>query len=154
MDIENVLLALRRQEIKITPQRRGIVQALAGAGRPLTVKEIYQQVKNIFPDVSQDTVYRTVDLLVRLQVAVPLHLTDGQASRYELQDPNAPHHHLVCLGCGKSFCLQSCPLTHQEIPEAADLHFKVKQHALEFYGYCAQCQGEGDGSTGEAELPT
>lgn len=139
MKAEEAVMSLRDQGIKVTPQRRGIIQVMAAAGRPLTVQEIYQQVKESFPEMSQDTVYRTLDLLVRLEIAVPLHLADGQASRYELQNPENPHHHLVCLGCGESFCLRSCPLTHLQLPEAVELNFTVKQHALEFYGYCEKC---------------
>lgn len=139
MKVEEAVMSLKGQGVKVTPQRRGIIQVMARAERPLTVQEVYQQVKEAFPEMSQDTVYRTLDLLIRLQVAVPLHLADGQASKYELQDPESPHHHLVCLGCGESFCLQSCPLTHLAIPEAQDLKFTVKQHALEFYGYCEKC---------------
>lgn len=139
MKVEEAVVSLRGQGIKVTPQRRGIIQVMATAARPLTVQEIYQQAKEAFPEMSQDTVYRTLDMLVRLQVAAPLHLADGQASRYELQNPENPHHHLVCLGCGESFCLQSCPLTHSQLSEARELHFTVKQHALEFYGYCEKC---------------
>ena len=139
MMINHAVEMLKGYGIKITPQRRGIIEVMTRVRKPLTIQEILQRVRKKFPDISHDTVYRTVDLLVRFQVVVPLHLTDGEVNRYELQDPTNPHHHLVCLGCGVSFCLESCPVNHQQIPEAKELDFTIKRHALEFYGYCKKC---------------
>jgi len=130
---------LKSQGIKITPQRRVIIEALHQEKSPLTVQELLQKVRQRFPDISHDTVYRTIGLLLQLQVVVPLHLTDGETVKYELQDPRNPHHHLICLGCGDSFCIDDCPLERLPVPEAGEIGFTVKWHTLEFYGYCHKC---------------
>jgi len=139
MHQEKAIAVMKANGVKVTPQRRGIISALQRADQPLSIKEIYKRVKKVFPDISHDTVYRTVDMLVRLQVLAPIHLTGRVTGKYELQDPEKPHHHLICIKCGRSFCLKNCPLDTAAVPEAEQLSFKIKGHALEFYGYCEGC---------------
>jgi len=140
METEKILAYLKKQKIKITPQRRLIIETLAEKNAPMSVPEIFQEVQKFYPEISLDTVYRTLHLLVANQVALPLHLIDGKTNSFELQDPQNPHHHLICLACGKIICLQQCPLKEASLPEAQTLDFLVQKHALEFYGYCQNCR--------------
>lgn len=140
MDKEKILTSLKAQKIKITPQRRFIIELMANKNAPMSAQEIYQEAHRTFPEISLDTVYRTLNLLVKNQLAVPLHLIDGKVSSFELQDPQNPHHHLICLACGKIVCLDECPLKETLLPQAQKLNFLVKKHVLEFYGYCNKCR--------------
>lgn len=45
---------LRRQGGRTTPQRRALVELLAGADRPPTAPELYTRLVQQFPDMAQD----------------------------------------------------------------------------------------------------
>ena len=50
------------------------------------------------------------------------------------------HHHLVCTECGKTECIDICPMNEQYEQEAARKGFTITGHVFEFYGLCHDCQ--------------
>lgn len=122
---------------KITPQRRIILQALVDSSKHLSAEEIAERVNRVESGISVATVYRNLNLLVKIGMVSKLDLHDGPA-RYEL---NQGHdHHLVCLGCGNAIKLGVCPM-QGEIKELIEkTGFEVDSHHFEITGYCRKCQ--------------
>ena len=85
---------LRDRGYRLTPQRNLIWEVLRGAGRHMTAEEVAAEVRRTLPDVNVSTVYRTLELLVSLDLVVETRL-EGSACYYEVS-PEPTHHHFVC----------------------------------------------------------
>lgn len=129
---------LKQNGYKITPQRRAIIEVLAEAPLALKACEIWEKVKQEYPDTSQDTIYRNLTLLVDLSIVQQIYLRSKETSRFEINIPH--HHHLICLKCGCYYCLEGCLVDEQDLKAAKQKGFTVSGHALELYGYCLSCQ--------------
>ena len=125
---------------KVTPQRVAVFEAICERGGHPTVDQIYQEVRQRFPMISLNTVYQTMEALVRLKV-VSLVGHSLEAARYET-DP-VPHHHAVCIACKRIIDVFEAALGRVQLPRAVKDRFQVVGHRVEFYGYCADCRSSG-----------
>ena len=125
----------------MTPQRLEALRALMAANAPLSAQALLERVKMAYPCVSLDTIYRNLQTLMTTGLVAQIHLQSKGIALYEYQG-DRHHHHAVCLHCGKSFCVDSCPLPASLPAPEADLHFRIVSHAFEVYGYCTTCQTE------------
>ena len=91
--------ALRRGGHRLTPQRQLILQVLDQAGHHLSAEEISDTVQRTYPGMSLSTVYRTLDLLVRLGLVLEARLGSDRRV-YELARETGEHTHLICRVCG------------------------------------------------------
>lgn len=134
---------LRKKGYKFTPQRKAILDVVAeSVGLHLSSEEIYDLVKAKSPDIGLATVYRTVQLLVDLEVLSKLNLDDGFV-RYELNDHDSDqhhHHHLICSECGKIIEVKEDLLDSIEKEIEEKYKFQIKDHKLKFFGLCLSCQ--------------
>ncbi|MPM78888.1 Zinc-specific metallo-regulatory protein [bioreactor metagenome] len=137
--MERVILILRRNGYKITPQRRAVIMALTTNGKFATAHQVLAYVKTGFPDMSLDTVYRNLSLLVELGVVHEIKTRGREGNLFEITT-DEHHHHLVCITCGKAECLDFCPIHAEDLDRAEKSGFKITSHALEFYGYCRECR--------------
>src|SRR5438093_10477299 len=83
--------------LKLTPQRRAIVEFLAGALHHPSAEDVVVAVNSRFPLTSRATVYNTLKLLK--DASLVRELSRDGVVRY---DPNLDrHHHFICRGCGR-----------------------------------------------------
>jgi len=93
------------------------------------------------------TIYRSLDLLVRAGFINKIDIGDGQ-SRYEFKsdEKDEHHHHAICTKCGKiidysDFLDEELGLVRKtERNLARKYNFIVKDHSIDFYGLCKDCQ--------------
>ncbi|MCX7784465.1 MAG: transcriptional repressor [Meiothermus sp.] len=86
---------LRRAGHRVTPQREQLLELLYHSGKRQSALELCAQVRGMNPA----TVYRNLAFLVQVGL---VHAVEIQGELYyELNNPNAPHHHLVCRRCGR-----------------------------------------------------
>lgn len=141
MQHSRLLAELKRRGYKVTPQRRAILQALCAFERPPSAREILENIRVAFPEISLDTVYRNLNLLAGAGLVHQINLQARESTRYEVGGSH--HHHLVCLGCGESVCVTHCAMGKRELALAREKEFRVVSHAFEIYGYCKQCGSGG-----------
>lgn len=136
---------LRENGLKVTTQRVAILEVLNS--RPdehLTAEEIYDYVKETYPEIGLATVYRTIQLLSELNLIEKLNLEDGYV-RYEMgkgdRDSSGGHrhHHLICLECDGIFSFQYDLLDALEEKIYETRGFKVEDHEVKLFGYCKRC---------------
>lgn len=139
MEFEQTLSGLKARGFKLTPQRVEILRVLASEGRPVAAQEVFAAVRQVLPNISLDTVYRNLAMLTQDGLTNQVNLQVKESARFELQGPEHHHHHLVCLGCSRSFCVETCPLP-LDVKSTEDPRFQVVSHAFEVYGYCSACQ--------------
>lgn len=138
MTPEHLYKLWRQEGGRITPQRRAVVETLAAAGGPRSAPELLETLQSAYPDLSADTVYRILDSCVRSGAAEVFHVPTRRADRYEWVD--RPHHHCVCLGCGKVTCLPSCPVDQEREQQLLPTGFRTVRHEYQIFGYCGECQ--------------
>jgi Fur family ferric uptake transcriptional regulator len=130
---------LREQGYRLTPQRNLIWEVLRDAGRHMTAEEVAADVRRTMPDVNVSTVYRTLELLVSLDLVVETRL-EGNACYYEVS-PEPSHHHFVCTRCGAvgHFGDELLAPVYDELGRRRD--FSVGQIQLTAFGLCGACRG-------------
>ena len=133
---------LREQGYRLTPQRNLIWEVLRDAGRHVTAEEVAAEVRRTLPDVNVSTVYRTLELLVSLDLVVETRL-EGSVCYYEVS-PEPTHHHFVCTQCGAvgHFSDELLAPVHAELTERQG--FAVSQIQLTAFGRCRQCHTVAD----------
>lgn len=134
---------LKEKGLKVTRQRLVVLEVLAeNPQEHLTAEEIYERVKVGNPDIGLATVYRTVQLLLELELIERINLDDGFV-RYEIGDTQGRehhrHHHLICLRCGGVTAFQKDMLEALETGVQAALGFRVTDHEVKLYGICRDC---------------
>lgn len=139
MTKDTLINQLRERGLKVTPQRRAILEALAELEQSATAQEVWDRVRRSFPDMSLDTVYRNLNMLTDIGVIGIVNMRGGEASRFELER-GRHHHHLICLKCGNTVCLEFCPIDEHDVAAAEQHGYKVVGHAVEWYGYCPGCK--------------
>ncbi len=143
IDRERFQKILKEKGLKVTSQRMVVLKALArNPEKHLTAEEIYEIVKVDNPEIGLATVYRTVQLLLELELIERINLDDGYV-RYEIGDmeeePHHRHHHLICLKCGSVSAFQDDMLESLENSVMSSTGFQVTDHEVKLYGYCADC---------------
>lgn len=132
---------LRERGLRLTHQRKLILEALHQGKGYMSAEEIYERIRHADATVDRSTVYRTLDLLRHLGLVVAVDTGDGQA-RYELLGARTPHLHLVCERCGQ---VLTAPM------EAADSFieallaqrgFAADLSDVTIPGLCAACRQE------------
>ena len=131
---------LRQHGHKLTPQRRVVIQAIASNQKHLTPAAIYERVHQAQPNIGLVTIYRTLEILVRLKLICELHAGDSYRS-YTISAPGH-HHHLICSNCGKVVDFPGCELEEAQQSLSKQTGFRIDEHLLEFIGLCQACQKE------------
>ncbi len=133
---------LRSKGLRMTGNRRAILQALLKAKKPLGLEEIQTEAVRQSkggepPDFA--TVFRMMALLEELKIARKVNL--GRASSYfELVDSRHHRDHLVCTDCGTVTPLEgNCPVESLERQIARKHGYTQVTHSLEFFGLCGDC---------------
>jgi Fur family ferric uptake transcriptional regulator len=137
---EAVAARLADRDGRYTGARRDLIQALAEAGRPLTVDEIVVRA----PRQRPSSVYRNLAVFEAEGVVRRLAGVDDLA-RFELTEALVGHHHhLACQQCGAMTDVQ-LP-AHLEQALEAELSrlagaegFTLGSHVLDAVGVCSDC---------------
>jgi Fe2+ or Zn2+ uptake regulation protein len=126
-----MLEALRASGLKLTPQRRAIVQLFAGDPTHPTAQEIYQRLSETIPGMSFATVYNTLAKLREAGLCREIAVASGPA-RF---DPNVDrHHHTVCDRCG---AVRDVPARGASAPAVPGFHVRSVEHI--YRGLCDAC---------------
>jgi Fur family ferric uptake transcriptional regulator len=133
-----LIAALRRSGYRITQARRVVIETLADEEAHLTAPDVVEAVQKRAPEVGRASVYRTLDLLIRLGLAQTSTL-GGAAATY-LLTPSKHHHHVVCLDCQKTIEFDECVLRELEDRLTEALGFQLVGHLVELYGRCPDCR--------------
>lgn len=129
---------------RVTRQRVLIAERLAGAGRQLTADQLYRRLRRQEPTIGRATVFRTLETLVDAGVARRLEL-DGHVYAYVACQPEH-HHHLACTACGRVEEIDEAYVRPIATRLAADRGFELEHARLDFYGRCARCRVDAEGS--------
>ncbi len=136
---EQAAQRLQDAGFRYTTARRNVVQALFGAGRPVTVPQLLSAVDG----VPQSSAYRTLTILVDVGLAVKVSGSDDY-DRFELAEGvTGHHHHLFCATCGTVTDLEPSTRLELALDEAAlavtAMGYSVSGHRFDLVGTCPTC---------------
>ncbi len=120
-----------RAGLKMTEQRRIILQVLNESSDHPSVETVFQRAKGIDSSISIATVYRTLHLLDEMNL-VQRHDFNESYSRFEVNLEH--HHHLIDLETGQVVEFQSDELERIKERIAHQLGYELVDHRLELYG--------------------
>lgn len=137
---------LRKHDVRITSQRKAILQVLYNCkGQHLETENIYQLV-SINGDKKSKlglaTVYRTMEILEKIGLVSRLSM-DGSPAKYELvllEKMN--HHHLICLKCSLVQEIDDSLIEELKSHVIEEKDFLVKDKPIKIYGYCDRCRNQ------------
>lgn len=128
--------ACRDLGIKATHQRLEIFREVAQSCEHPDAEAVFRGVKARLPTVSLDTVYRTLKLLTELGFISTL----GQRQDSLRFDANqAPHHHHICVRCGKVQDVSSPLLDLENVGRNVRNVGTVQSAQIEVRGLCTAC---------------
>ena len=117
--------------LKMTGQRRIILEVLDSSEDHPSVEDVYDRAKQKDQSISIATVYRTLSLLDELDLVIRHEFQEGY-SRYEVNWDH--HHHLVDLESGEVIEFQNDKLEKLKEQIAHELGYELVDHRLELYG--------------------
>ncbi len=135
--IHEFLEICQTHQLKVTPQRVAIFNQLLNLDTHPTADAVYQSVSKEFPNISFDTVNRTLSTFSEIGIVDVVEVFGG-AKRF---DPNLRnHHHLHCTQCGKVFDFYSRAYDNLKVPEELHQEFQVTSKRVVLKGLCKECR--------------
>jgi Fe2+ or Zn2+ uptake regulation protein len=129
-------LQFRIRRRRLTPQRALICRLLDGNQEHPTAEGLYRRARQMMPTLSLRTVYAVLHELVAMGAVQALDLGTG-STRY---DPDRrPHHHLVCVRCGRAADVR-VPLGPVDLPPDQRQGYWVQDFQVVFRGVCRGCR--------------
>ena len=134
--VDQCLKDLSRAGLRITKQRRAMLEVLADAQNPLSAEETHSELPNATCDLV--TVYRSLDQLERIGV-LQLGVRENGTKVYCLSHGHDHHHHLTCRACGRTERVDLC--MGEELNQVGySFGFTDLTHVMEVFGTCPDCK--------------
>lgn len=126
----------RGHGLPMTIQRRAVFEAVLEREDHPTADQVYDAIRSRAGGISRTTVYRILDMFVRLGLITKI-CHHGSAARF---DPRIrQHHHLVCMHCEKIIDIEEERLDGIAWPDVGRSGFEIKNYHIHFRGVCADC---------------
>jgi len=134
--VQQFIETCRHHQLKITPQRVGIYRALIQSDQHPTADMMFRTVQADFPNISFDTVNRTLLTFADIGVVDVVEVFGGP-KRF---DPDSDdHHHLHCMACGKIIDFENDAYTNLDVPDTLAGTFTVISKRVVLKGFCDAC---------------
>jgi len=129
----------REHNLKITPQRTVIYIELLKARDHPSADVLYKRVRDQFPNISFDTVYRTLLSFSEIGIA---DVVEGYGEPKRFDPDTRDHHHFRCIKCGNIIDFQSELYDSIKIPQKIEKDFIVTKKKVILEGLCKDCRSK------------
>lgn len=130
---------LSTRGLKMTSQRKVILETLEAIPYHVTLDELLEAVQQKRQGVGQATIYRTMRLFVEAEIVEERRFDDG-ITRYEIYEEGEHHDHLICLSCGKIIEFEDQLIEERQNAIAKQFGIRITTHKMELYGHCVDLQ--------------
>jgi Fur family ferric uptake transcriptional regulator len=148
-DLPSVRERLRERGLRWTPQRRTLIEVLERTDGHVTGAELVERCREVDPETTPSTVYRTLDVLEELGLVRHGHGADGREEFHVL--PGSEHGHLYCGTCGGSWEIGAAEAAPFVRSIEASRGFSVDLSHVTIVGRCRACLGAADGALDTAD---
>lgn len=137
IEVENATLRLKEAGLRLTPQRRALLEELAGDTTHPSAESIAARVSRRVPGVSVSTVYKGLHELSSLGLIRELDLPG--ALRFDPE--TGPHAHLLCDSCETVVDVEMDAALVTRLLAAGGGDTAPRRVEVLFHGSCAACSG-------------
>lgn len=129
---------LRQAGHRLTAPRQHILAVIRASDGHITADQILKRVRVRYTSINKSSVYRTLDLLTRLNL---VHLTDLGNGRIEYEMHQHPHHHhLLCRKCGMMVEAHARVFDSLDKSLRKQYGFTADLEHFAIYGLCRKCR--------------
>lgn len=128
---------LRSNGYKVTPQRLAVYEALASTHSHPSAEMLYNELRPKYPSMSFATVYKTVEILNKINVIQILN-TGEDSFRYDAD--TSVHHHVQCTECGAVDDVMALNSEGLVADAESKSGYEISSHQCYFFGVCPRCR--------------
>ena len=139
---EEYLNVLKKNKIKITPQRIAVINLLVKKNGHFSAEDIYKILKDDFPYISFSTIYNTLQTFKQVGLVKELHLDNNKAIFDSRTDE---HFHFFCRKCKKIYDIDPPDCFSLDNCQSFAGKNKVEGIGIYMYGICEECLRKEDG---------
>lgn len=137
LDTAQISAQLAARGLRLTRQRRAVLDAIADAPCSLSALQVYDAARERCPELGLTTVYRTLEVLDDIGALRRVHGRDHCES---FVPARAAHGHtVVCDTCGRVTEFTSCDMRAITRAAARETGYRITDHFLQLSGLCARC---------------
>lgn len=127
----------RAAGLRVTPQRTTVYQQLVKSKEHPSADMLYRRVRKTLPNISLDTVNRTLLTLAEIGAAFIVE-GSGDAKRFDGQLNN--HQHFKCIKCKRIIDFYHKPFDNIQVPAGIKEKFRVLRKTVYLEGICDACE--------------
>lgn len=142
MDRAAVEDAIASRGLRLTRQRRAVLDVVVDSNSQLSALQVYDSVRAVHPEVGLTTVYRTLALLEEIGAVRRLH--GDEACESVVRAATTHGHSVVCGSCGRVEEFTACDISPIAAAAAAETGYAITDHFLQLTGTCVACSGGAD----------
>lgn len=144
--LEQFVQALKGENLRLTTQRRAILENVLGSDEHRDIDDIYLSLKSGGSPVSRATIYRTLDILEQDGFVHKMDIGDGRFRYGNMRtggpagSPPVHHDHIICEGCGKIIEFVDLRIERLQEQIATSHGFELLRHTHQLHGLCSDCR--------------
>ncbi len=138
-----MILPMIRTKPQISKRQKYLLEELEKCADELSGQQLHRQLEQSQHAMGLTTVYRNLQILVKLGLIRSRHLPTGEVLYTPVE---RDLHHLTCVNCGETTPLEGCPVKTMSMPQTTFQKFELLFHTLEFFGLCQECLQKQDNS--------
>ena len=137
LDTAQVSAEFAARGLRLTRQRRAVLDAIAAAPRSLSPLQVYEAARTQCPELGLTTVYRTLEVLDEIGALRRVHGHDHCES---FVPAGAAHGHTVlCGSCGRVTEFTTCDMRAISQAASDETGYVITDHFLQLSGLCERC---------------
>lgn len=137
LDADDIAHSLAARGLRLTRQRRAVVEALATAPSSVSPLQVYDAARGACPELGLTTVYRTLELLSDIGALRRVH---GHDHCEAFVPAGAAHGHtVVCAECGRVTEFTDCDMQAVVAAATRQTGYRITDHFLQLSGVCEEC---------------
>jgi len=130
-------VSCREAGLKVTPQRMAVYKALIESKEHPSADMVYRKVRKIFPNISLDTVNRTLLTLAEIGAAF---IVEGSGDVKRFDGGLEKHQHFKCIKCKRIIDFHYKPFDDITVPRSISEKFTVLKKTVYLEGICDLCK--------------
>ncbi|MDD5327137.1 MAG: transcriptional repressor [Phycisphaerae bacterium] len=123
--------------LKVTPQRIAVYNALIGSKEHPSADTLWRKVRKTFPNISLDTVNRTLLTLAEIGAAF---IVEGSGDVKRFDGCLENHQHFRCVKCKKIIDFHHKPFDNIPVPKSISGKYTVLKKTVYLEGICDLCR--------------